>query len=97
VRKPAGTPRAGPRGRPPGAGGAGGGAGCDRAGLQAAVDSYLAAMEAGDPALMSLAAAATYEENAETVALGQGLWATPLHADQALSCSTCRAAPPSPR
>jgi len=69
----------------PGSGGVGGSVGCDRAGLQAAVDAYLAAMEAGDPSLMPLAAAATYEENAETVALGQGLWATPLHADQSLS------------
>ncbi len=68
-----------------GSGGTAGSVGCDRAGLQAAVDAYLAAMAAGDPSLLPLAASATYEENAETVALGQGLWATPLQADQALS------------
>ncbi len=68
-----------------GSGGTAGSVGCDRAGLQAAVDAYLAAMAAGDPSLLPLAASATYEENAEAVALGQGLWATPLHADLTLS------------
>jgi hypothetical protein len=55
--------------------------GCDRAGLEAAVNSYLAALGAGNPASMPLTSSASYLENDATVALGQGLWLTPLQPD----------------
>jgi len=63
--------------------------GCSRAGLEAAVDAYLAAMNAGDYTLMPLTSSAKYYENnhdasydmKRTVPFGQGLWATPLQHD----------------
>jgi len=50
--------------------------GCDRAGLEAAADSYLAALTAGDPALMPLSASVEYvvNDDAATLAAGQGLF-----------------------
>ncbi len=62
----------------------GGGAqvGCDRQGLQAAVDAYVAAVQAGDTTLMPLASGAKYSEvaaaKASSVALGDGLWKTAM-------------------
>jgi len=59
--------------------------GCTRAMLQAAIDSYLAALKTGDTSGMSLAASAKYTENGATVALGSGLWATPLTPDLSMN------------
>ncbi len=64
-----------------GAGGTSGTPGCERAGLEAAVDSYLAALEAGDSSLMALSAGASYAENFSTVAFGEGLWLEPVTVD----------------
>ncbi len=52
--------------------------GCTRAGLQAAVDSYLAAQEAGNPSKMPLASRVKYMENMTEIKKDQGLWNTPL-------------------
>ena len=52
--------------------------GCTRALLQAAVDSYLAAQEAGNLSKMSLASQVKYVENMAEVKKDQGLWNTPL-------------------
>ncbi len=51
---------------------------CTRAVLQAAVDSYLAAQEAGDPSKMLLAPQVKYAENMNEVQKEDGLWNTPL-------------------
>ena len=51
---------------------------CTRAVLQTAVDSYLAAQEAGDPSKMLLASEAQYIENMTEVRKEEGLWNTPL-------------------
>ena len=51
---------------------------CTRAGLQAAVDSYLAAQQAGNPSIMPLASKVKFVENAIEVKKEQGLWNTPL-------------------
>jgi len=64
--------------------------GCSRAGLEAAVNSYLAAMNAGDYTLMPLTSNAKYVENTHdasasmnrVVPFGQGLWATPIQHDR---------------
>lgn len=54
--------------------------GCDRAGLQAAVDAYLAAIEAKDPTKMPTSDSVKYTEvtvaRGASVALGEGLWKT---------------------
>jgi hypothetical protein len=56
--------------------------GCDRAGLQAAVDSYLAALQSADTSKMPLAATVKYTEVTsmatanQTAAMGSGLWQT---------------------
>jgi hypothetical protein len=56
--------------------------GCSRAGLNAAVDAYIAALEAGDYTLMPLSATAKYIENdSKTSSFGHGLWETPLTPD----------------
>ena len=55
--------------------------GCTRAMLQTAVDSYLAALKTGNTSGMSLTSSAKYIENGATVALGSGIWATPLTPD----------------
>ncbi len=68
------------RGGSSGSGGATGGTACTRELLQAAVDSYLAAMQAGDASGMSLAGTATYTENGSKSQFGQGLWASGLAA-----------------
>jgi hypothetical protein len=73
---------------------ASGGINCKRAGLTAAVDAYLKAMEAGDHALMPLAANAKYYENDNSakqnystgkydkeVKFGEGLWKTKIKPD----------------
>jgi|GEM_PF-482758 len=52
--------------------------GCTREMLQTAVDTYMAAIQEGDS---SAVASASYKENGTTVALGSGLWATPLVID----------------
>jgi hypothetical protein len=49
--------------------------------LQNAVDSYLAAMQAGNYTTLSRTSSATYSENGASVAFGSGLWATPLTPD----------------
>lgn len=54
---------------------------CSREMLQTAVTSYIDAMKAGDYTKMSLTSAAKYSENATSVALGQGIWATALTPD----------------
>ncbi|GBU21466.1 hypothetical protein R80B4_01357 [Fibrobacteres bacterium R8-0-B4] len=75
---------------------ASGGIGCSRSGLTAAVDAYLAALEAGNYASMPLAAGAKYIENDNSakqtysggkmtydkaVPFGQGLWTKPIKTD----------------
>lgn len=52
--------------------------GCTRTELQAAVDSYLAAQEAGNPSKIPLASQARYFENMAEVKKDHGLWNTPL-------------------
>lgn len=49
---------------------------CDRACLTGIADAYLAAMVAHDPSKAALAPKATFTENAQVVALGDGLWKT---------------------
>ena len=51
---------------------------CTRAVLQTAVDSYLAAQEAGDPSKMLLASQVRYVENMNEIQKEEGLWNTPL-------------------
>jgi hypothetical protein len=51
---------------------------CTRAVLQAAVDSYLAAQQAGNPSKMSLAPQVKYFENMNGIDKNKGLWNTPL-------------------
>jgi len=53
-------------------------AGCSRVGLQAAVESYLAAQQTGNPSAMPLASKVKYSENWTEVKKEQGLWNTPL-------------------
>ncbi|MDR2591981.1 MAG: hypothetical protein LBC59_04150 [Chitinispirillales bacterium] len=75
---------------------ASGGIGCSRDGLTAAVDAYLAALQAGNHNLMPLAPNAKYIENDNSakqtysggkttydkaVPFGEGLWKTPLKPD----------------
>jgi len=52
--------------------------GCTRAGLQAAVDSYVAAQGAGSLSKMSLASKVKYVENMTEIRKDQGLWNTPV-------------------
>ncbi|MBN2321213.1 MAG: hypothetical protein JXR49_19190 [Acidobacteria bacterium] len=52
--------------------------GCTREVLQTAVDSYLAAQEAGDPSKMLLASHVKYVEDMNEVRKEEGLWNTPL-------------------
>jgi hypothetical protein len=52
--------------------------GCSRAELQTAVDSYLAAQQAGSLSKMSLAAKVKYVENMTETKKEKGLWNTPL-------------------
>ena len=77
------------RGGGTGAGGSTGGGGsvaltCDRTGLQAAVDSYLAAVEGADTSKMTLDSAVKYWEVSTAkaantpVTIGDGLWKTKL-------------------
>jgi hypothetical protein len=64
-----------------GVAGEAGSVGCDRAGLQAAVTDYLAAVQAADTKLMPLAPSATYTEvtqSGTTTTLGKGLWQSAL-------------------
>ena len=67
----------------PGTGGTTSTPGCDRAGLTAAVDGYLAALQAGDPSSLPLAASATYTVNeaSETLAAGAGLFESAMTID----------------
>lgn len=77
-----GTSRGGSSGAA-GAAGSDGGAGsgaCTRETLQAAVDSYLLAMQAGDSSSLSLGPGAAYTENGTKSQFGQGLWQSPLPA-----------------
>lgn len=69
--------------------------GCDRAGLEAAVDHYLAALEAGDPSLMPLSEGAEYvvNDSPATLAAGQGLFqwaAAPDFHRNLLDVEACR-------
>jgi hypothetical protein len=66
---------------PRGSGGSTATLGCDRAGLEAAASSYLAALQAGDPTIMPLAAGANYVENESSSAFGQGVWQAPVPVD----------------
>lgn len=52
--------------------------GCTRAGLQTAVDNYIAAQGAGNLSKMSLASQVKYVENMTEIKKEQGLWNTPL-------------------
>jgi hypothetical protein len=52
--------------------------GCTRSALEAAVDSYLAAQRAGNPAKMRLASQVKFIENMTEVKKDQGFWNTPL-------------------
>lgn len=51
---------------------------CTRAGLQAAVDSYVAAQKAGDVSKIALAEKVTFRENMSDVGKADGLWNTGL-------------------
>ncbi|NLD36057.1 MAG: hypothetical protein GX654_04230 [Desulfatiglans sp.] len=51
---------------------------CNRAMLQAAVDSYLATQSSGDITKMALATSVKYMENMEPIAKEKGLWHTAL-------------------
>lgn len=66
---------------------------CTRESLQAAVDSYLAAQEAGDRRKMAFADKVTYRENMSDVASDRGMWNTALpvsHARSFLDPVRCR-------
>lgn len=52
--------------------------GCTRAGLQTAVDNYIAAQGAGNLSKMFLASQVKYVENMTEIKKEQGLWNTPL-------------------
>jgi hypothetical protein len=52
--------------------------GCSRAGLESAVDSYLAAQRAGNLSKAPLASKVKYIENMTEIKKDQGLWNTPL-------------------
>jgi hypothetical protein len=66
---------------------------CTRAELMAAVDSYLAAQEAGDVSKMALADDAVYLENMQPSAKDMGLWNTALpiaHSRSLYDSERCR-------
>ena len=66
---------------------------CSRASLQATVDKYLDALKKGDPSRMPLTPQARYMENRNEVALGKGIWQTPLAVDfsrSQLDTETCQ-------
>jgi hypothetical protein len=68
-------------------------AGCTRESLQAIVDTYLDALQKGNPSLMPLALQSKYMENRNEVPLGQGIWQTPLAVDfhrSLLDVDTCQ-------
>jgi len=54
---------------------------CTRTDLQAAVDAYLAAQRSGNPAALSLAAAAKYIENTTATPFDKGILKTALKID----------------
>jgi hypothetical protein len=56
-------------------------ASCTRAELQSAVDRYLSAHRAGNPASLSLAASARYIENTQASAIDKGILKTALKID----------------
>ncbi len=65
---------------------------CSRANLQSGVDKHLEALMKGRPSLMPLASQAKYIENRKEIALGQGIWKTPLAVDfhrSLLDVETC--------
>jgi type II secretory pathway pseudopilin PulG len=67
--------------------------GCTRAMLQTAVDSYLAAQEAGSLSKAPLASQVKYSENMTEIKKDQGLWNTPLTVAfhrSLLDVDTCR-------
>ncbi len=49
---------------------------CDRACLEATLDTYVAAVIAHDPARLSTSRDARFTENGQRLALGEGLWQT---------------------
>lgn len=55
--------------------------GCDRTGLEAAVDAYLSAIQAGSYTSLPLTSSAKYVENDQATSFGQGIWATALKPD----------------
>ena len=67
---------------------------CDRAGLQASTDGYLAAQAAGDPTKMKMGLWEDYNEQGQMAGLNTGIVATPLKIDfhrtliDTTSCST---------
>ena len=54
---------------------------CTRADLQSAVDKYLAAQSAGNPALLPLASSAKYIENTQASAIDKGILKSALKID----------------
>jgi hypothetical protein len=67
--------------------------GCTRASLQATVDKYLDALQKGNPLLMPLSPQVKYMENRNEIALGQGIWQSPLSVDfnrSLLDVETCQ-------
>jgi hypothetical protein len=67
--------------------------GCTRANLQATVDKYLDALQKGNPLLMPLTPQVKYMENRNEIALGQGIWQSPLSVDfnrSLLDVETCQ-------
>jgi len=52
-----------------------------RAELQAAVDSYINALKAGDSSIMPLTPESRYIQNMEEAVLGEGIWETGLNVD----------------
>jgi len=55
--------------------------GCKRSVLQAAADKYVEAMKKGDASVMPTASGVIYIENRKQVALGEGIWKTPVVVD----------------
>ena len=66
---------------------------CDRDGLQAVAEKYIAAQTRGDPSLLPHLAATRYVERGEPTALGRGILAKPLKIDfhrSLLDTKTCQ-------
>jgi hypothetical protein len=57
---------------------AGAGGACTRESLDAIAETYVKALEAGDPKLMDLATDAKYIENMKASSMGEGIWKTKI-------------------